>query len=116
MFFYMATPYTNYPYGAEAAYKHACIEAAFLTAKGVPVYCPIAHSHGLAVHGGLPKFDHDMWMKIDRPFMEAARGLIVCRMTGWQLSAGITHEMETFDEMDKPILFMDPGVVPAGLT
>jgi hypothetical protein len=115
MFIYLATPYSNYPYGHEQAYRHACTEAAFLAAKGMPVFCPITHGHGLSEHGGLAFTGHALWEKIDRPFVDAAAAIVVCRMTGWQESSGIAHEIEAFEAADKPVFYMDPGVVPPGL-
>lgn len=112
MFYYLATPYSRYPHGTDQAYVDACRQAALLVAAKIPVFCPIAHSHGIAVQGGLSLYDHDIWLPADAPFMEAARGLIVCMLAGWEDSYGIGEEIRTFKAAHKPIIWMEPGVLP----
>lgn len=105
MFFYLATPYTNYPYGRQAAYRTACRLAARLTRAGISVYTPIGTMHPVAIAGDLSPVDHDLWMRIDAPFVAAAGGLIVAMMEGWELSRGVTHEIEQFRLTPKPIIY-----------
>lgn len=109
-FAYLATPYSNYAAGHEAAFKEAARIAAWLATKGVIVYCPIAHSHPMAESGLLPKTDHDLWMKLDAPFVAGATHCIVAKMDGWDKSRGVAFEIEAFQKAGKPILYMD---VPA---
>jgi Domain of unknown function (DUF1937) len=111
-FFYLATPYSKYPGGTEAAYIAACEQAALLIQRGVPVFCPIAHTHGVAVHGRIDPVDHDIWLPADRPFIRAAAGLIVCKLSGWETSFGVQHEIRDFDDQGKPVIYMEPGTVP----
>jgi hypothetical protein len=47
--------------------------------------------------------------------MEAAKGIIVCQMEGWAESYGVQFEIEAFQKMCKPVLYMTPGVVPVEL-
>jgi nucleoside 2-deoxyribosyltransferase len=110
-FLYLATPYTKYPYGHEAAFLMACRQAALLLRNGVKVYSPIAHMHSVAIHGGMDISYATPWMEIDLPFMEAAKGIIVCRMTGWDVSHGVTCERQVFEAAGKPVIWMDPGVI-----
>lgn len=114
-YWYLATPYSKYRDGIDEAWKLACREAALLIRAGVPVYSPIAHTHPVAIHGGIDPYDHGIWLPADEPMMRAARGLIVLRAAGWTHSFGITFEMRAFEAADKPVLFMDPGVFPVGL-
>ena len=44
--------------------------------------------------------------------MDAARGLIVCEMDGWDESYGIQVEIEVFKAAGKPIIHMTPGFLP----
>jgi hypothetical protein len=111
-FYYLATPYTRYPEGTEAAFLMACQQAALLLRAGIIVYSPIAHMHSVAVHGGLDTSYATPWMDYDAPLMAAAKGIIICRMTGWKASFGVMHEREAFQAAGKPIIYMDPGVVP----
>ena len=41
VFHYLATPYTRYPHGMEAAYREARKCAAMLTDTGVIVFAPV---------------------------------------------------------------------------
>jgi hypothetical protein len=114
-YFYLASPYSIYKHGLDAAYQVACEAAGLLMQAGVPVFSPIAHSHGIAAYGGIDPLSHDIWLPADEPFMDAAKGLIVLQEDGWADSYGIAQEMAAFALADKPIHYMRPGVVPAGL-
>lgn len=114
-FWYLASPYSKYPSGIFHAHIAACKQAALLIKAGVSVYSPIAHSHSIAEHGGLDPLDHDIWLPADKPTAEAAGGLIVLKLEGWSRSFGITQEIEWFAERGLPIVYMEPGVVPAKL-
>ena len=111
-FYYLATPYTKYPGGTEAAFTMACQQAALLLRAGIIVYSPIAHMHSVAVRGGMDTSYATPWLDFDAPLMDAAKGIIVCRMAGWKASLGVMHERETFQAAGKPIVYMEPGVVP----
>ncbi len=106
-FYYLATPYAQHAQGLDVAHMDACRAAGQLVAAGVPVYSPIAHSHHTALYGELDPIDHELWMNADRPMMEAAGGLIVVKMDGWEMSRGITEERRAFAEMCKPIIFAE---------
>lgn len=106
-YWYLATPYSKFPGGIELAFKNACIAAAKLIKEGVKVYCPIAHTHPIAIHGGIDPLDHNIWMPVDKPLMEAAVGLLICKMPTWEESIGIAEEIKHFKENGKPIYEMN---------
>lgn len=112
---YMASPYSRYPHGLEAAYILACEEHARLIRAGVPTFCPISHTHGAAMYGRISPTDHETWMAADRPFMRVCTGLIVLEAEGWRLSRGMAEEIDTFHRAGKPVVRMTPGIVPAEL-
>lgn len=114
-FFYLATPYSKYPAGIEEAFKLACRAAGMLIKAGVPVYSPIAHMHPVAIQTGLDPKAHDIWLPADRPFMIAARALVVLRAESWECSYGIGEEIKEFASMGKPIHYFDPWTLPDGL-
>lgn len=114
-FWYLATPYSKYPGGLDEAFKLACRAAADLVRAGVKFYSPIAHTHPVAIHGGIDPYAHDIWLPADEPFMHAACGLIVLMADGWATSYGIGQEMRAFEAAGKPIYFMEPGTVPAAV-
>lgn len=111
-FWYLATPYSKYPSGHRNAFYAAAKQASILVRAGIPVYCPIAHTHPVAMYGGMDPFDHSIWLPADEPFMRVAHGLIVCKMSGWDVSFGIGEEIKFFAAASKPIIYMTPGLVP----
>jgi hypothetical protein len=111
-FWYLATPYSKYPRGIEAAFVDAAIQASILIKAGIRVYSPIAHTHPVATFGNIDPYDHAIWLPADKPFMDAACGLIVCKLPGWDVSFGIGEEIKLFAAAGKPVIHMTPGLVP----
>lgn len=108
---YLATPYTRYKGGLEAAFRDACGVAAELMKAGVPTFSPIAHSHPIACYGEMSLTDHELWMGLDRPHMEAAVGCIVAMLPGWEVSRGVAHEIDYFKAAGKPYYLLDPSTM-----
>lgn len=106
-FYYLATPYSAHPEGIKVAYSEACEAAAVLIGRGIPLFCPIAHSHGISWFGDLDPMSHDIWLPADAPFMDAASGLLVVHMPGWDASHGISHEIKVFTDAGKPVIHLD---------
>jgi hypothetical protein len=107
---YLSTPYSKYPYGKDSAFQSACILGArLLTEHGVITYGPIAHSHVLAMLGGIDPDDHGIWLPFDQPFLERCDCLIVAHMEGWLESVGMAHEMRFFENAGKPIWDLNPN-------
>lgn len=111
-FAYLATPYSKFAAGLDAAHKAACEQAALLILSGIPCYTPIGHSHSIALHGGIDPLDHSIWLPADTPMMNAASYLVVCMLDGWKESYGVGEEIKVFEKAGKPVLYMTPGVVP----
>lgn len=110
-FCYVATPYTNYPYGhAAAAYDAARVTAALMR-MGICAVSPIAHSHAVAHVGNLDKVDGEFWQRMDAPLVRAAEACIVVKLPGWDTSKGVTHEIAEFERAGKPIVYLDDGEV-----
>lgn len=114
-FWHLASPYSKYPTGLEDAFRLACAETLRLIGAGVPVFSPIAHTHPVAIHGGLDPLDHSIWMPADQPMMNAAHGVIMLRATSWEQSYGMKMELEYFERAGKPVVWMEPGIVPPEL-
>ena len=113
MFWYLATPYSNYTQGVSAAFRDASRQAAMFIRAKIPIFCPIAHTHPIAVCGKLDTRDLSIWLPADKAFMEASCGIIVCMLDGWEDSKGIQYEIEFFKKSGKPIVYMTPGVLPS---
>lgn len=105
-FWYLASPYSKYADGIERAWRDICVVAGKLIAAKVPVYCPIAHTHPIAVYSYMDPLKHDIWLPADEPMMRAADGLLVCMMPGWQESYGIGLERAEFERLGKPAYFL----------
>src|SRR5690606_36400127 len=110
---YLATLYSKYPKGVEAAFQEACIIAARLIRFKINVYSPIAHTHPIAVFGKLDQSDHDLWLTFDSAMMAKADALAVATMPTWQDSAGVAYEIRTFLHQQKPVFVLDHELLTA---
>jgi hypothetical protein len=111
-FFYLASPYSKFPHGLEAAFHLACEQAALFVRAGIPVFSPIAHTHPIGLSSGLDMRDPAIWLPFDAPMMAAACGLIMLKAISWGQSHGMRVERETFEAAGKPIIWMEPGALP----
>lgn len=100
---YLATPYTAHEHGKKHAYKDACFIAASLMDAGAAIFCPIAHGHRIARYMTREQ-THELWMDIDRPFMERCDGLILAELPGWKRSRGMEEEFRFFRAAGKKIV------------
>ena len=114
-FLYLASPYSKYKHGIHKAHQAACEATALLVQAGIPVFSPIAHTHDVAIYGRLDPLAHTLWMPADRPFMEAAKGMILLTLEGWEESYGVEIEMNYFASARKPVYWMAPGQIPEEL-
>jgi hypothetical protein len=105
---YLATPYSKYPAGIEAAFIEACRISGRLVLFGVSVYSPIAHTHPIAIHGGLDPMAHELWLPFDEAIMDKSDALCVAMMDGWKESRGIAYEIAVFRRARKPVFYLDP--------
>lgn len=107
---YISTPYSLYVDGIEAAFIDSCKVTARLISAGVKAYSPIAHTHPVAIHGGLDALDHGFWLSFNETMMDAADACAVAMMSGWHYSKGIDHEIAFFRARGKPVIFIDPMI------
>jgi hypothetical protein len=107
---YLASPYSQG--GASAnkrtrRFKQACKKAAELMQAGHNVFCPIAHSHPIEIHG-LPTVEgHDFWLKQDFAVLEKCTKLVVYKMPGWNKSVGIGEEIKFAEAHGIPIEYIE---------
>ncbi len=116
-YWYLASVYTKYLDGHEAAFDKVCRFAALLSDAGVDVFSPIAHGHPIAKYTKVSNTDWMYWIEKDRPFMNAACGLIVYQMQGWEVSDGVSYEISYFKhELGRPIVnFPDDDLMNVSL-
>lgn len=107
-YYYLASSYSKHPDGLQAAYQMALRATGALMRNAVPVFCPIVHTHPVAMETGINPLDHDVWLPLDAPLMDAALGIIVLRDGDWENSYGIQHELAAFRAAGKPVHWMDP--------
>ena len=105
-YWYLSSPYSKYPDGIEAAFQEVCRAAGALIRVGVPVYCPIAHTHPIALHSGTDPMCHKTWLSLDKAFVDTSVGMIICMMPTWESSKGIRQENKWFQEAGKLIMVM----------
>ena len=108
---YLATPYSHPDESVmERRFDEACKIAGELMAQGLVVFCPIAHTHPIAVRCELPR-DWNYWEKFDEEFIRSSEKVIVAMMTDWQESKGVRAEIEIARRLGISIEFMS---VPQG--
>lgn len=109
-YFYLASPYSKYPKGTQAAYEEICQVAGSLLQKGLPVFCPILHSHPLVAQGLILPQNNTwaFWSIPDEALLRSSRGLIICTMEGWDRSIGVGEEQVWATKAALPIWYMEP--------
>jgi Domain of unknown function (DUF1937) len=112
-FWFLGSPYSKYPGGLDAAFDEVVRVRGRLVVAGIPVFSPIIHSHPVALDCDIDPHDHAIWLPAERPMLDAACGLIILRMAGWEDSYGLVQERKIFAAAGKPEVFMDPdGPIP----
>ena len=104
---YLASAYSHPdPAVRMQRYEAACRAAAWLFHKGLLVYSPIAHSHGVSLHGGLDG-TWRFWERYDRAMLERSDCLIVwTAIDGWSSSVGVLAEIATaHSELRLPVIY-----------
>lgn len=108
---YVASPYTLFPAGQDAAFQEAAMLTARLLTLGVKCFSPICHSHPIAQYGCLDALDGDFWLDADEPFMEASDACAVAMLESWEASDGIAREIEFFLKAMRPVWKLDPATL-----
>jgi hypothetical protein len=114
-FWLLATPYSRYPHGHEAAYWLAVETRGFLLRSQVPCFSPIVHSHPICHHCGFDVHDIPFWLLSEGPIRAHAHGMIFLLADGWRESYGMGKEREEFEALGRPVVEMRPFELPPGL-
>jgi len=105
---YLASPYSHaeervrvrrYLYTREFVYRQL--------AKGVPLVSPIVYCHQFARDFDAPT-DAVSWLPLNAALIEAAKGLWVLKLDGWEDSVGVKMEIEKADLLGLPITYKEP--------
>lgn len=105
---YLATPYSKYPGGIEAAHDAACRLAARLIDAGWPIFCPISHTHVVAKHMAHDPRDAEFWIGVNAGPLMWSSAMIVAMLPGWDESVGIALEAEDAVRRGVPVIYLDP--------
>ena len=116
---YLAHPYTVYNDNGtnnlkleKCNYINACKLSAKALRAGIKIYSPISHTHPIHVYGGFVGTNLDFWLQLDKEFMMACVGMILC--DGWEESEGCRFEVDYFKTMNKPILLLEEALKVLG--
>lgn len=112
-FWYLASPYSKYPEGHEAAAFAASREAGLLLNAGILTMSPITHSHPIFKNGHVNGGDFKTWQRLDEALVAASAGVIVCKLDTWDASEGVRSEIDYCRSLGKPVIFMEPGEIPS---
>lgn len=112
---YLASPYSKYKDGHQAAADAIAEQAALLMEAGIEVFAPIVHTHPISQHTDASHLDHGFWLSRDLVFMSLSVGMIECRLDGWHESTGMAWEREWFESAGKQVIPMTPGAIPPEL-
>ena len=103
---YLATPYTLYDAGIEAAAFMAARIAGKLMEAGVDVYSPIAECHAVAHAANLDPLDSVRWGSHCERMARRFDYLLIADMRGWRESRGVAAEVKWFGEAGKPVFLL----------
>jgi hypothetical protein len=107
-FLYLGSPYSDPdPQVQYNRYEIVLDAMAQIARYKIPVYCPIAVWHPVALSHNLPG-DHEFWWAQDLAFMQSCRIAWFLVIPGHDESRGITAERATLREMKKPIWSVKP--------
>ena len=103
-FIYLACPYAHPdPKVQLRRVYNSIIASAHLADQGHSVYNPIGMTHWMANQVLLT---WEQWMAFDRPFVEAAEGLMVLVLPGTSESKGVAQEIEWAKDRNIPVDWM----------
>ena len=114
-YWYLASPYSSVPTDElhsifalrSEAFADASEAAGWLIGNGVRVFSAVTHSHPISQFGGIDGLSHEIWPRVDKPFMQDACGMIALQLEGWANSGRIKAAVAEFATMEKPIHYME---------
>lgn len=105
MLIYLASPYSA-PTAQirQLRFENVCQTAARLMEAGNEVFCPIAHSHPIEVHGMDEIKDGDFWLRQDFAILRHCDALVIDdTIPGWDKSEGVYRETVYAFENNIPV-------------
>lgn len=115
-FVYLGSPYTAVREGKpdEELMEQRFISVSHcfqnLVHAGLTVYCPIVMTHKVDLEYRYlygHRLPSRFWYNFDDPFLQAASGLYVLKLRGWQESKGLRGEIGITQARNIPILYLE---------
>jgi hypothetical protein len=93
-FIYVASPYSSLDKElVHERYLAVCRYCARALAAGRAVYSPIVHCQAIALEYALPT-DAKFWQFYNKEMIDAAEGLEILYLPGWDISEGVQWERD----------------------
>lgn len=108
---YLAGPYSHVEPDI-VALRYECHRqcCAALQLRGRCVYSPIVHGHNLLPE--LKDWTHQQWLDHDFKILRVCSSVIVLMLDGWDVSKGVTMELDFARERGIPIMYLKQGEYP----
>lgn len=104
---YIASPYNHDVDAVRISnYKHVSQYVARLVANGHVALSPITYGHTLLDFHVMP-YDWEFWSNFCISFLHKSDELHVYKMPGWDVSRGVTEEIQLAKELNIPIIYID---------
>ena len=101
---YLACPYSHTdPLVMQYRFEAVTAVAAKLMLDGLSVFSPITHCHHLDIENHSWE---DFWKPLDFSFLERCSTIIVLKLDGWEISEGVTDEIEFAKQKGIEIKYM----------
>jgi hypothetical protein len=99
---YLASPYSKYPRGLDAAHHDICVIAGKLKGLGLYAFCPIAHCHYIAK---VCDFDssYNFSAEFNKLMISRSDIFVIAMLDGWDQSEGVAGEKEHALLLRRPI-------------
>jgi hypothetical protein len=81
--------------------------AGYIIKAGHNVFSPITHSHTIAWICRLPHLDHELWLTLDKWYVDACDEVWVYNQKGWKESYGVKREIEWALEDNKSVYLVN---------
>lgn len=106
---YLASPYTHKDmFVQEQRWIDVSRAAGHFVKRGKTVFCPIAMSHSIAIHGGIGG-DFSVWEELDRDYLRHSKEFYALGLNGWGQSTGLNSEWKYARELGLPCYWVDPA-------
>lgn len=109
-YWYLASPFTNYPDGHEQAWLDISrVRGELMQQYGIWGYSPICETYGAVAQLKMP-VDHVFWQGDNESKMIPAVGIIMVKLESWEGSNGMARERKWFEVNRglESIVWLDP--------